>query len=159
MKSAYLFIPALIIFLSGCSQKDNTSLINTAASLPESFNFNQMGLKVINSSTNPKKETMSTLYGNDQALAAYKGNGGTQPGEVIALVTWKQQEDDHWFGAKIPGKLLALELIKTKAGQPANHPEIVYQRFEGSKLTLNNDTAGRSKSIAYILSQQPSILP
>jgi len=102
---------------------------------------------------------MSTLYGNDLALQSFKSSTPHTSGEVLALVTWKQKEDEHWFGAKIPGPLLAVELVKTTNGGETANPEIGYERFEGSRLTLNKDTTGSSKSIADIFNQKPSILP
>jgi len=159
MNTKYIVLPALILALAGCSNHDQSKLINKEASLPSSFQFNKMGLKVINSSINKKKETMSTLYGNDLALQSFKSNTPHTSGEVLALVTWKQKEDEHWFGAKIPGPLLAVELVKTANSGETTNPEIGYERFEGSSLTLNKDTTGRSKSIAIIFNQKPSILP
>jgi len=159
MKALHLLSPAIILILAGCSNPDYSKLIHADASLPASFNFNKMDLKVVSSSINETKSTMSTLYGNDIALQTLKNKEANQSGEVLALVTWKRQEDSHWFGAWIPGKLLAVEVIKTAPGKAAEGPEISYQRFEGSKLTLNTDTTGRVKSIRYILEQQPSVMP
>lgn len=159
MKLSHILLPAIVAIFAACSDHaDPKELINKEASLPESFNFNQMGLKVINSSINQKKSTMSTLYGNDNALNTLKAGTGIQADEVIALVTWKQKEDKHWFGAKIPGSLQSLELIKTikdKSGMP----QITYTRYEGSKLMPIKDTTGNAQSIKYIFDQNPSVMP
>lgn len=159
MKSAYLLFPALILSLSACSgHKDPQESVNKEASLPASFNFSKLGLKVISTSLNQKQGTMSTLYGNDAALKAFKTSQNTQPDEVMALITWKQQADKRWFGAKIPGQLLSLEMLKTTRGI-ATESIIDYQRFEGSKLVLKKDTTGNAKSINYIFAQKPSVMP
>jgi len=159
MKALHLLSPAIIFILADCSNPDRSKLAHIDASLPASFNFNKMNVKVVSSSINERKSTMSTLYGNAIAMQILKNKEANQNGEVLALVTWKQQEDTHWFGARIPGKLLDVEVIKTTPGKSAGNPDINYQRFEGSKLILNTDTTGRSERIRYILAQQPSVMP
>ena len=56
-----------------------------------------------------------------------------QPGAVLALVTWAQRDDPHWFGARIPDRPLAVEIVQVSGagGQP------VYQRFHGPDLTAD----------------------
>lgn len=159
MKSIYILFPAIAIVVAACSNPtDPGKLINKEASLPEAFNFNKMGLKVVNSSINQKKATMSTLYGNDHALNALKADSGIRAEEVLAFITWKQKEDEHWFGAKIPGDLQTLELIKTSK-DVNGQLKVSYRRFEGSKLALSNDTTGNAQSIKYIFAQKPSVMP
>ncbi|HEY0174866.1 MAG TPA: cytochrome P460 family protein [Pedobacter sp.] len=159
MKSAYLLLPALILSLSACSgHKDSEDQINKEASLPASFNFSKMGLKVITSSINQKLATMSTIYGNDLALETAKTGKSIRPGETLAMIIWKQQEDQRWFGAKIPGKIQSLEMIRTMP-DAGNGTKVVYQRFEGPQLVLKSDTTGNAESIKYIFAQQPSVMP
>ncbi|CAM3979888.1 hypothetical protein SAMN06265348_104348 [Pedobacter westerhofensis] len=159
MKAIYIVFPALILLSAACSTQPNGSqLINKDASLPSSFNFSKMGLKVISTAINKKNATMCTLYGNELALKTAIAGNAPQPGEVLAMITWKQKEDEHWFGAKIPGELLSLEIIKTTGGQFENI-KANYQRYEGKLLTLSNDTTGNEKSMRYIFAQQPSVMP
>lgn len=154
MKSAYILLAGIVLALAACT--GNTVLVNNAAAIPASFNFGKMDYKVITSSINKKKGTMSTLYGNELALKASIADTGTiAPGEVFALVTWKQQADDHWFGANIPGNLQSVEYVKTAdAGN-----KISYQRFEGKGLVLSADTSQSRERIKYILDQKPSVMP
>lgn len=159
MKPAYIFLPALLLLIASCSEHtDPAKLINTDASLPAAFNFSQMGLLVVSSSINQQNATMSTLYGNAKALAALKAGDGIKPDEVLAYITWKQKDDEHWFGAKIPGQLQSLELIKT-AGTVPGDTKISYKRFVGAKLSQVRDTAGSAQSIQYIMTQKPSVMP
>src|ERR1700761_969994 len=155
MRSAYILLAFAAIMLTACtSTTNNTALVNDVASLPSSFNFGKMGFKVIASSVNKKLGTMSTLYGNEVALKT-AGTGTETAGEVFALVTWKQQADDHWFGAKIPSNLLSVEYVKTgEAGNPVS-----YQKFEGKNLVLSTDTANNQARIKYIFDQKPSVMP
>lgn len=159
MKTSIYILLSIATLLSACSSKPTgASLINNKASLPASFNFEALGLKVMSSSINKKQGTMATLYANAQGLkTAIAGTNSHIPGEVFALITWKQQDDDHWFGAKIPGDLSSVELIKTTAA--ANHTLISYQRFEGKNLVASTDTLHQQDRIKYIFTQQPSVMP
>jgi hypothetical protein len=76
---------------------------------------------------------------------------------VFALVTWSQQADDHWFGAKIPGDLQCIELVKTTNGAKGN--SISYNRYIGKSIIADKDTLNRQDRIKYIFDQQPSVMP
>ncbi|MFD2720446.1 cytochrome P460 family protein [Hymenobacter monticola] len=127
MKATTIALGALLA-LSTCSQnKVPTGQLNEAASLPTSFDFSKLGLRVLTSSVNRQQATMGTLYGNDLARqAALGGISAAQPGEVLALVTWRQQADPNWFGARIPGALQSLELLRTAPGS-AGRLAVTYQ--------------------------------
>lgn len=70
--------------------------------------------QLISSVIDKKKQTHSVLYGNDVAVQ-YARSGGAGPypaGAVLRLATWSQQEDAHWFGAKVPEHLQTVEVVK-----------------------------------------------
>jgi hypothetical protein len=161
MKSIkYLFLAATVLSIYACSHKPTVDeLTNPQAALPASFKFDQLGLKVITTFINKKQGTTSTLYGNPLALkTAIAGTNQIVAGEVLALVTWKQQTDAHWFGANIPGNLQQVELVKSTSS--AEKPIVVsYARYEGKSLILNSDTGNNQDRIKYILSQKPAIMP
>jgi hypothetical protein len=50
-----------------------------------------------------REGTMSLLYGNDAARA---------------LLTWKQRDDPHWFGARIPGEAVRIDRSASNHGLP-----------------------------------------
>jgi hypothetical protein len=155
MRPAYILLAFTSIMLPACTGNTNKStLVNNMASLPSSFNFCKMGFKVITSSINKKLGTMSTLYGNEPAIKA-AGTDSATAGEVFALITWKQQADDHWFGAKIPANLLSVEYVST--GETGN--SVSYQKFAGKNLVLSMDTANSQARIKYIFDQKPSVMP
>ena len=160
MKTTFLLWCGVALFCSACTNSNTpTDLINKEASLPADFNFNKLGLKVITSSVNIKKHTMSTLYGNDfSRKRSAEGRTSVAPGEVLALVTWQQKDDDQWFGAKVPGELLSVEMVKTVAVN-GGQTKVDYERFEGKKLSLNSDTLHHQESIKYIFDQKPSVMP
>ncbi|PIG95943.1 hypothetical protein CS542_09770 [Pedobacter sp. IW39] len=59
-----------------------------------------MGLKVIASMISKRSYYVNAVW-NDLALKYAKSKeDSTVGGMVFALVTWKQQDDERWFGAK-----------------------------------------------------------
>jgi len=147
-----------LLALSCTHKTGNTHLTNERASLPPALNFSKLGLKVISSCINKKLGTMSTLYGNRQALMNFIADSNKEaPGELIELITWKQQADEHWFGANIPGNLLALEVVKT--GIAENSSSISYHRFITHNLSPDKDTTNKQSRISYIFEQKASVMP
>lgn len=146
------------LLLTACSEHKPTpgaGELNAQASVPGNFNFSKLGLKVICSTINKKRGAMSTLYGNDSAKAtAMAGDGKCLPGSVFALVTWKQQADERWIGANIPGQLLSIEMVKATPGQVFAS----YSRYKGADLKLDADTSGQNERTKYILGLKPSIM-
>ncbi len=158
MKALYNLMAACMLMFTACSNSTPVELYNTKAALPESPKYNLDGLKVITSFVNKTKGTASTLYGNDLALkSAIDGNKTVTANEVFTLVTWKQQEDDHWFGAKIPSDVESVEVIKTTSS--GNSVAVNYEQLNGKQLAAKTDTVGQAERIKYILEQKPSVLP
>jgi hypothetical protein len=159
MKRIFLLPAIAAVLFASCATKENqVSLLNEKASLPASFQFEKLGLKVFNSSVNKTQGTMSTLYSNEIALNnALSGNGTTQAGEVFALITWKQQADENWFGANVPSDLQSVEIIKTQSNNGTINTE--YKKYAGKDLSAVSDTAQQQQRILYIISQRPSVMP
>jgi hypothetical protein len=151
---------AALLALGACTQRQvPAGQLNEAASLPPSFGFSKLGLRVLATVVNCRQATTATLYGNDLARqAALGGNAAAQPGVVLALLTWQQQPDPNWFGARIPGALQSLELLRTGPGA-AGQPVVRYQRFVGQHLAPQADTLHQRARIAYLLAQKPAVLP
>jgi hypothetical protein len=63
------------------------------------------------------------------------------PGSVLALVTWAQREDPHWFGARIPDRPLSVEFVEVSGEQPA------YRSFSGNGLASSQNAAQRTKFV------------
>ncbi|OKS87582.1 hypothetical protein RG47T_3043 [Mucilaginibacter polytrichastri] len=150
---------AILYACGDSANNNNAGTINARASLPDSLKFTALGYKVVTLSINKKLGTMSTLYGNKQALDnAIAGADDVKAGEAFALITWKQQDDDRWFGAKIPGNLQSVEMIKT-AADASGKVAIAYTHLEGKNLSPIADTLHNAERIKYIFDQKPSVMP
>ena len=113
-------------------------------------------------SVSPAGQTTAMLFGNDTAISsirARKPPADGSPyasGSVLALVTWAQREDPHWFGARIPFEPKSIEFLQVS--QPAQ-PN-VYRRFMGRGLAEDHpqpDIADRRAR--YLLNLAPAVLP
>ncbi|QWT86577.1 MULTISPECIES: cytochrome P460 family protein [unclassified Chryseobacterium] len=157
MKNLIVYL-IMCVFVLSCNSQKEYEPVNQNASLPESFDFNAMNLRVVTSSINHKKQTMMTLYGTDSAIDDLKENAGkvNSKERILALVTWSQKDDPYWYGAKVPNNLLSVEVIKSKLPFSENS-EILYQKYEGKELKkVNADVTNR---VSTILSMKPSIMP
>ncbi|WDF57266.1 hypothetical protein [Mucilaginibacter sp. KACC 22063] len=159
MKSIFKIIVAAIAVFSSCKPAPNADeLINQKASLPDHFKLSELHQKVITSFINNRNHTTSILYGNEKALSSASSDKLNElPGESFTLVTWKQQDDAHWFGARIPGDLISAERLDlTDSNSRISYN---YQRFSGKDLVKLADTTENSERIKFILNQKASIIP
>lgn len=112
---------------------------------------------VITGYIDPRSHTMAALYGNDAAMhaARARSNGSSEttvaaPGSVLALVTWAQREDPHWFGGRIPDTPKSVEFLQADA----SGTRITYQCYDGPGLVehgLSADVAEkRTKFISNL---------
>ncbi len=143
----------------------NEAVNNSAAALPASLPYPPLGWSAITMYVDPKTRTMATLYGNDAAMQAVQarraapagGAGGPtyQAGAVLALVTWVQREDPHWFGARIPGTPQSVEFV-----QVADGGQTSYRRFAGTGLIEDQSAAGAAmQRTSFVLGLAPARLP
>ena len=135
---------------------------NRAATLSQSLPYQPLGWNVVTMFVDPKTRTMAALLGNEVAMQAVRtGSGsGKSPaypaGSVLALVTWSQREDPHWFGGRIPDNPQSVEFVETGASGRAGS----YRRYDGPLLTehaFNNDEAAKRSS--FLLNLAPATLP
>jgi hypothetical protein len=123
---------------------------NAAAALPAGMPYEPLGWGAITLFVDPQTQTTATLYGNDVAMHATQARRSYPPGSVLALVTWAQREDPHWFGARIPDRPLSAEFVEVSGEQPA------YRRFSGNGLASAQNAAQRTK---FVLGLAPVSLP
>jgi hypothetical protein len=157
----HIALAAMVAFLmAGCGHRSaptEADLFNAEAALPSGLPVPALGWKVMSSSIDRQHGTMSTLTGNDIAVASARaGMPGTYPpGSVLALTTWAQRDDPHWFGGKIPGPFLSLETVTVSGGAAA------YARYDGNPAVLmeNGNPAQAAARKSYILAQRAAVLP
>jgi hypothetical protein len=140
-------------------------LNNAAAALPASLPYQPWHWSAITMYVDPKARTMATLYGNDEAMQAVRVSRAPTDdaskipyaaGAVLALVTWVQRDDPHWFGARIPDVPQSVEFVQVATGGQQN----TYRRFAGTGLT--EDTGGpgiAAQRTGFILGLAPARLP
>jgi hypothetical protein len=145
-----------LTLLSSCQAQPGLGLNEKASvqatdDLPE----NPLLLNAITSGIQPKDSTMFTLYGNDAAFS-YTGshNDNHYPdGAVLYEVTWRQQNDEQWIGAHVPGEITTIERVEYAAnGQPTY---TLYQGTPLKKVTIANP----GLRIAAISGQRMAVSP
>lgn len=106
--------------------------------------------RVVASSVDSAGGTMSTLFGDDVAIDAARARQPYSPAAALALVTWQRQDDVNWFGARIPGRVSAVEVVRGDT----------YERYEGSPLrALPTDPASADARRRLIVDQPASHVP
>jgi hypothetical protein len=153
----------LALSVSGCvSDRPKTiAIVNESASLTGEIPSNPLRWKVITSEMSAADLTQATLFGNDVAVryARTSTQHDYPNGAILALVTWMQQEDPRWFGAKIPSQARSVEFVYV--GEPKDgKPTYSYEKYEGTPLkkrgvpeTILNDRA------QYLMQQRAAVMP
>ena len=134
---------------------------NKAAALPLSLPYLPLGWGAITMYVEPATHTTATLYGNDTAVgavrAAPRGEGRTPAyptGAVLALVTWNQREDPHWFGGRIPDAPESVEFVSIATAGQKNE----YRRFAGQSLREERPAASAAElRMSFVLSRSPVV--
>lgn len=115
--------------------------------------FDPGNLRFISNSLNPKKETMSALYGNREALQSLSTeNNQPEKGSELKLVTWKYHENPQYTGGTITGELLYIETVR--ADQKGNISYQVQNLSEKEKIHPDKE-----KRIQYIMTYKPVVRP
>jgi len=137
---------------------------NRAAALPIRLPYQPLGWSAITMYVDPKSHTTTTLFGNDaamQAVARGASMSQSQPpaysaDAVLALVTWTQRDDPHWYGARIPDKPLSVEFVQVAAAGRTS----LYRRFAGPEFLEDHPAADVSAQRAiFVQSLAPAQMP
>jgi hypothetical protein len=155
-------VAALVLFTAGCSHRAPTErdLYNVDAALPKGLPVEPLAWRVITSSVDRQQHTMATLFGNDAAVTRARSATGAVTylaGSTLALVTWVQKDDGHWFGARIPQRFVSMELVTVDAGTDGK-TAAQYERFgpDGRLASGSNQDAVREEAI---LAERASMMP
>ena len=135
---------------------------NRAAALPPNLPYQPLGWNAITIYTDPNTHTTATLYGNDEALRAVHpretdpGSPKYPAGAILALITWVQRDDPHWFGARIPDVPLSVEFVHVAAAAQMTS----YRRFAGRDLAEDSVPGSvAAQRTNFLLSLAPAQLP
>ena len=152
---------ALGVFGCGGEKPKLSASLNQTASPRGDLPANPLAWRVIASSASRNDSTMSTLYGNDVAIQYARTNSDRKypNGSALSLVTWTQQEDSRWFGAKIPATVKSVEFVLVSSA--AGGPSYSYQKFEGTPLKRSSAEEYRvpADRAAELLSQRGAVMP
>jgi mono/diheme cytochrome c family protein len=129
---------------------------------PVSLPFQPLSWSAITMYVDPESHVMTTLYGNPIAMQAVQPRNSRSaapvypPGAVLALVTWAEREDPHWFGARIPDIPQSVEFVQlTGSGKTSS-----YRRFAGTALAEDEPTAGAAaQRTSFVLGLAPASMP
>ena len=163
-KIIYLVHAMLSLSILGCSNQNPvlTAEQNKSATLTADLPFNPLQGRVITSWINKQDSTMSTLYGNDVAIQYARTNDqhAYPAGSVLSVVTWKQQEDPRWFGARIPASVQSVEFVTVKTSSD-QQPSYSYQAYEGQPLKKMPPQEGPipNDRATWVLSQRAAVMP
>lgn len=137
---------------------------NNAAGLPASLPYQPLGWNAITMYVDAKTHTTATLYGNAIAVKAVQARphagGPVAPtyaaGAALALVTWAQRDDPHWFGARIPDTPRSVEFVQLAGAGEASR----YWSFAGADLIEDHRPGDLlSQRTEFILGLTPARLP
>ena len=145
------------------AHSDRAELLNNrAASLPASLPWQPLQWSAITMYVNPANHTTATLYANEAAAHAVHPRAGTgeapayPDGAVLALVTWVQRDDPHWFGARIPDRPESVEFVQV--GKNAKHGG--YRRFDGAELAEESPPVTTAEQrMKFITNLPPAPMP
>jgi len=143
---------------------DREEIVNNAASsLPANLPWQPLAWRALTMYVEPETRRTATLYGNDTAVRALERKDltvgrppGYPSGSVLALVTWAQRDDPHWFGGRIPDIPLTVEFLQRSSGSGAD----IYRVFEGKALAeAHRDIQDAAQRRDFILNLKPVSLP
>lgn len=138
----YLYFILFAAALMSCSQaKQHTPAIRP-------YEFNDSGYHVITTVINEQANSVAMLYGNKAAMHL------PSTGAVYKLVTYREQDNQFWYGSYINGTLLSVETVDMSPVANGQPPAYQFRPYHGT--TAASDAAART---AFIQSLQPAWYP
>lgn len=133
MKSLRTVGLVLMIAMCGCSGKKiaDADLYNVRAGVRGGLPYPVMEWKAVTSVVDRGAGTTATLFGNDAAVGAARAGAVYPAGAVLGLVTWREREDPHWFGARIPGEVVSVEFVVVGSGADREFVGVPWREVAG----------------------------
>ncbi|MFZ4929247.1 hypothetical protein [Chryseobacterium sp. Mn2064] len=146
MKNIIMILFAGLTSLTSCNQEKNHQDQELVRAV-----FDPGNLKFISTSLNPKKETMSALYGNEKAVESLsKETGKPEEGTLMKLVTWRYHDNPQYFGGKITGELVSIETVQTDSKGNTTY---------NIEDDVKNTVPDKEERIQYFMSYHPVSRP
>lgn len=147
MKNTILILLVSFVSLTACSKENNDKESELVRAV-----FDPGNLKFISTSLNPKKKTMSALYGNEKALESLSKESKTpNAGAVMKLVTWKYHDNPQYIGGTITGELMSIETVQ------ADHLGKISYDIKNS--LVQNSPPDKEERVHYFMSYRPVSRP
>lgn len=147
MKNTILILLVSLVSLTACSKENNDKESELVRAV-----FDPGNLKFISTSLNPKKKTMSALYGNEKALESLsKENQSPGAGAVMKLVTWRYHDNPQYIGGTITGELVSIETVQ------ADHLGKV--SYDIKNNLPQNSSPNKEERVHYFMSYRPVSRP
>jgi hypothetical protein len=158
LRFACVALGLVMSFAVGCKQPapSEADVLNVAAKLPTGLPVPVLEWRTITSGVDRVHGMSSLLTGNDVAVK-YSGTDAYPDGSVLALTTWAQRDDPHWFGARIPGSFVSLEMVTVARGTDGKLMSS-YKRYVGDPAREVVD-AGVEERKAKILAMRAEEMP
>lgn len=107
---------------SPASMSGQEVLNNAAVRFPKELAFNPLEWAPSTIFSDPQKQTISVLFVTPKNTDS--GTGSNPSGSDMALVTWTERDDPHWFGARIADSVVSVEVVR-----PGAENQLEYRRF------------------------------
>lgn len=160
----WILCAALALCAAGCASDAPraTATFNQSAALAGELPTNPLAWRMIASIIDPKARTMSTLYGNDVAVAYARTHSQQDypAGSILSLVTWTKAEDPRWFGANIPAQVKSVEFVTVGAPENAGS-RYSYEEYTGNPLKKepSQQSGVAQERVSYLLSSRAAVMP
>jgi hypothetical protein len=146
--------------ITAAKAKHEQVVNNAAASFPETLPWQPLGWRPITMYEDPKTHTTATLYASGAARQVLDGEGAPSlayaSGSLLALVTWAQRDDPHWFGGRIPDAPLRVEFVQVSDGRGTNGYRLIERNVRVKSQPAATDARRR---VSFILNLKPASLP
>ena len=137
--------------ISSANVQGQEVLDNAASRLPKGLPMNPLDWTPVTVYSDPQKHTISVLFVDNKEI----GTGTlAADGSAMALVTWTERDDPHWFGARIAHQVVSVEIVR-----PGVSNETEYRMFAGVGDARVYANATKSARVASIAGLQPAQIP
>jgi heme-binding protein/cytochrome P460 len=137
--------------ISSATVQGKEVLDNAASRLPKGLPMNPLDWTPVTMYSDPQKHTISVLFINSKEIGTVAVAGDSS---TMALVTWTERDDPHWFGARIADQVISVEILRPGAGK-----ETEYRIFGGVGVAGVYANATKSPRAASIAGLHPVQIP